>query len=69
MRQVERDELERALKFVIEQNRGLCPGKWPKGPDGLALAKRIAEHFARCRWQVLAPPPPAVHGTPGTDAS
>jgi hypothetical protein len=71
MREISPDELELAVKFVIERNRGLCPGKWPKGPDGSALARRIVEHFALARWRVVAPPPAPLHstpaGAPGTD--
>lgn len=65
MRDVTRDELAFALQFVIEQNRRLCPGKWPTGQDGSALARCILEHFDRCRWRVTAPPPAPLHSTPG----
>lgn len=64
MKDVTPDELELMLQVVIQKNRSLCPGKWPKGPDGSALARCIVEQFKLCRWTVVAPPPAPDHKIP-----
>jgi hypothetical protein len=62
--EVDHWKLELAILYVLGQNRTLCPGKWPKGPDGSALARLIAEHFKLCGWTVTCGPPaeaPTTH--------
>jgi hypothetical protein len=60
---VTRAELEFTVQFVIDQNKRLCPGKWPKGPDGSLLAQAIVDHLGRCGWTVTRGPPTPLHST------
>lgn len=61
---VSRAELEQALKFVLEQNPRLCPGKWPTGRDGAAMARELAAHIELAGWEVTRGPPAVMMSTP-----